>query len=400
MQSYPKEKSFTRAALYELVWSRPRTALAKELGFSDVAITKYCKAARIPTPAMGYWAKLAAGRKAVRFPLPPRLPGQSDSVTMGGNPHAWRWPPTEDGSLIDEPVAPVFLEDMEQQVAAAVKRVGRVVATRDLNTPDKALAKVLQSEAKRREHGADNFSWHKPRFDDPVFQRHLRLFNSIARALGAVYGIQSVGEGDEWFQGRGTLYHLTLHLGFGGAGMYLRVHEPGEPKRDRRPDPVKVTTLRIEKGGYEEEILEWTDQKGRKLESQLTEIVGAILRRAEERLRGQEQRYYERQCEHRNEQLAAIEKRRLDEEKKQLAAISAHRAKVRDEVIGLAKRRRRAEDIRATVAALRKHPEVETPEGSVRFEAWAAHALKIASDIDPMNSSLKELLGTFSVSTE
>ncbi len=397
MQNRPEAKAFTRKELYELVWSRPRTALAKEIGVSDVAITKYCKAARIPTPAVGYWSKLAAGRKPPRVPLPSRLPGQADTVVIGGDRHAWRWP--GEAGLTPEATPPVFVEDLDEQVAAVVKRIGRVVATRDLGAPDRALAKVLEAEVKRAQ-AESKYSWEKPRFDQPVYQRHLKLFNSLARALLPVYGLQSVSEGDKWVQGRGTLYHLILHLHFGGSGMYLRVHEPGEPRRERAPAPVRATTLRVEAGGLEDEsVLEWADEPGRKLEGRLTEIAGAIVRRAEERLRWHEQWYYERQCERRNEELAAIEKQRVDAEQKRFKAIEEHKTKVREEVIGLAKRRRRAEDIRATVASLRLHPEVTTQAARARFEAWAATALAVADNLDPMNCSLEELLGSFEKSS-
>ena len=51
-------KIFTRSELYELIWSRPRTVLAKELGISDVAIGKHCAKGHIPGPPPGYWARL------------------------------------------------------------------------------------------------------------------------------------------------------------------------------------------------------------------------------------------------------------------------------------------------------------------------------------------------------
>ena len=159
---------------------------------------------------------------------------------------------------------------------------------------------------------------------------------------------------------------------------------------------MSVTTLRIEMGGHEEPLLEWADHPGRKLESQLTEIVCAIVRRAEARLRWHEQWRNERQCDRRREELEAIEKRRIEAERRRLEAIAAHREKVRDEVIGLAKRRREAEDIRATVAELRSHPELATTEGRAKFDAWAANALTEADKIDPMNASLDELFGSFS----
>lgn len=53
---------FTRKELYDLVWSKPMTKVAAELGVSDVALHKVCKKHRVPAPGRGYWAKLAAGK--------------------------------------------------------------------------------------------------------------------------------------------------------------------------------------------------------------------------------------------------------------------------------------------------------------------------------------------------
>lgn len=63
--------SLTREQLYEKVWSTPCSKLAEEFGLSDVAIAKRCKKLEVPRPARGYWAKLQAGRKPRRIPLPP-----------------------------------------------------------------------------------------------------------------------------------------------------------------------------------------------------------------------------------------------------------------------------------------------------------------------------------------
>lgn len=60
----------TREQLYERVWSTPGSRLAAELGVSDVAIAKRCKKLNIPRPSRGYWAKLAAGGKPSKTPLP------------------------------------------------------------------------------------------------------------------------------------------------------------------------------------------------------------------------------------------------------------------------------------------------------------------------------------------
>jgi hypothetical protein len=60
-----------RSKLYEMVWSKPVTELAKQFGISDVALAKRCRALRIPLPHRGYWAKVAAGQRPRRPPLPP-----------------------------------------------------------------------------------------------------------------------------------------------------------------------------------------------------------------------------------------------------------------------------------------------------------------------------------------
>ncbi len=53
----------TRVELYDLVWDRPITHLAKEFGLSDVGLRKICIKYGIPLPARGYWARLQHGKQ-------------------------------------------------------------------------------------------------------------------------------------------------------------------------------------------------------------------------------------------------------------------------------------------------------------------------------------------------
>jgi hypothetical protein len=62
-------RNFTRTELYELVWSKAMTHIAKEFGMSDVALRKHCVKHAIPTPPLGYWAKLAHGKTVRKPPL-------------------------------------------------------------------------------------------------------------------------------------------------------------------------------------------------------------------------------------------------------------------------------------------------------------------------------------------
>ena len=59
-----------RSELYNLVWAGPVTKVAKELGISDVGLSKLCARFGIPVPPRGHWAKLAGGEKSPQTRLP------------------------------------------------------------------------------------------------------------------------------------------------------------------------------------------------------------------------------------------------------------------------------------------------------------------------------------------
>lgn len=79
------KKQFTRSEFYDLVWSKPLTHLAKDFGVPDVALHKVCRKHDIPKPPVGWWAKLAAGKKVSRPPLPKLKAGMSDTVSISGS---------------------------------------------------------------------------------------------------------------------------------------------------------------------------------------------------------------------------------------------------------------------------------------------------------------------------
>lgn len=60
----------TRQELYEKIWSKPMTILAKEFNLSDNGLRKICKKHDIPTPLMGYWQKIQYGKKTSVIKLP------------------------------------------------------------------------------------------------------------------------------------------------------------------------------------------------------------------------------------------------------------------------------------------------------------------------------------------
>lgn len=61
---------YNREKLYEEVWEKPVVQVAAVYGVSDVMIHKICKSLDIPVPPKGYWARVRAGEKLKKPPLP------------------------------------------------------------------------------------------------------------------------------------------------------------------------------------------------------------------------------------------------------------------------------------------------------------------------------------------
>ena len=90
--------SVDRRKLYEQVWSIPCARLAVLYGISDVGLAKVCRRYSIPRPPRGYWARLAAGQRIRKPPLP--RPDQGDEVVFLKG-----WDMTDDAvqSLVERP---------------------------------------------------------------------------------------------------------------------------------------------------------------------------------------------------------------------------------------------------------------------------------------------------------
>lgn len=58
------------------------THVAKRFGVSDVAFRKTCVKHNIPTPPLGYWAKLAFGKRVSQPALPPLENGESEHIHL------------------------------------------------------------------------------------------------------------------------------------------------------------------------------------------------------------------------------------------------------------------------------------------------------------------------------
>lgn len=324
--------------------------------------------------------------------MPIRLPGHPLEVTFGDRSYG-RWSADED---MNEPIAaPEFAEQIDEQVAAAMKIIGKVVACRDLSSPHGALKRVLDAEARRRQKVLERgWTFDKPYFDSAQHQRQLRIFSSIARALTPVTAGLDVLTQDEWIQGVGTLHFLKMSLHFGGSRLELLIIEPDVSNHHRRAlksKKVDATTLRLGAESGPLDALEWADKPGEKLESQLPTIIQGLLERAELSMRTYTQFAYEHRVKRRIQIAKEREAAERAREAKRLEEIAAHRQKVREHIVNLGKQRRAALDIREMVGTLSTHPELG-PEGNPQFDDWVRLALDVADELDPMKRSLELLI--------
>lgn len=74
--------TLNRRELYELVWSKPMTAIADEFGVSSVAFAKNCTKFNVPRPGRGYWQQLASGFEPKREPLPLAEKGTPTTIEL------------------------------------------------------------------------------------------------------------------------------------------------------------------------------------------------------------------------------------------------------------------------------------------------------------------------------
>lgn len=81
METPEESNKISRQELYNLVWSKPMTALAKEYNISDNGLRKICKKLDIPLPQLGHWQKLQFGKKVKIIPLPKDFKGE-ETITL------------------------------------------------------------------------------------------------------------------------------------------------------------------------------------------------------------------------------------------------------------------------------------------------------------------------------
>jgi len=371
--------SLTRQEFYEMLWKVPQTGLAKQFGVSDSAVSKAARKAGIPRPGPGYWQKLRHGKKVKPVPLPHRLPGASNWIHFGS-----RW--QQDPVTVDEveiPVEPTYDESFDELHERVVRMVGKVPYPTISRTIHSITKKLLdQDDERRREMEEHGYSWNKPKFETQIEKRRLRVLNALfikMQALGC-RAYMSTGKYDDYQE-------ASFQVGDQHIQIKLEAieHKPRGRHKVMKKPYLKFTIQGGGRNGRDE--VEWQDEDGIKLETNLTAIVIELIIAGEQQYRDLLQWRYEWSVQERDER---IEKERLERVEADRLAKEKHEKEERtriDNLLYQAESIRKAETIRAYVEEIinRKH-EIEKPVDEIN--TWAEWALKQADRIDPIKNMI------------
>lgn len=156
---------FTREKLYEEVWTRPVTQLAKEIGVSDVALAKICRKLNVPVPPRGYWARIAAGHPSKR----PALPTPTTTTAQAHVFRRWRAPEGAIAPTVKEDDAPVVA------VAPTLESPHRLIRTSRASL--QRAAKEYNCPARPTEQALD------VAVSEVALDRALRVMDALLKAL-------------------------------------------------------------------------------------------------------------------------------------------------------------------------------------------------------------------------
>jgi hypothetical protein len=366
---------YERAKPYEEVWAEAVTTVAKRYGVSDVALRKICRKLAVPLPPLGYWAKVAAGKKTATPPLP-KYSGPAEIVRQ-------RY-------VSDEPVEP----DPEHLVARRefeARPENRIVVSETLEMPHPLIAATERAFRKPKRRNPGNQPMTERRalaisVGETSLPRALRIMDALVKALdarGMPLRIEPDGKRRTCLTLQGQVLAIRL-----AEDTSRTEREPTEKERQEikkyghtyLPDRYSYQHTGALKlgiiGHYYDELKKVVaDGKRQRVEQFLNEFVVKLEAEAVHRKRHEEQR--ERQ--HRLwEEEERLRREREEEQRKEMERLKALEEETRNW--------KRAEDIRAYVAAVEATAARE--DGGIVLESelgqWIAWARHKADWIDPI----------------
>jgi len=362
--------------LISFAWSAPMRELAAKAGMSDVGLKKLLASYGVVAPPQGYWNKLRAGK-----PVPPqpkasaRKPGETGRRRVDER-FAGLIAPAKPLASTGPFASPAVPEELGELYAAELQRIGRAGVPKTLDGAHRALVPILKQEERRRQKDiASAWNWDKPKFDNPVAKRRLRILNGIFLALSKRGHDGALNERDGELDAHAIIGDTSVGLNIGVLGRHRTVMIQGytRPAPDLPASTPLVLHLNPSFDGKSGQS--WHDDEDGKLESKIATIAASVIVAGEEGFRRGLREAEERR---ERERIEAEERRRkaLDE---------LNRKRVRD-LHESGELLRQAQQIRAL--AQRVGDAMTGQEGidPAEIEAWQQWALSEADRLDPILS--------------
>lgn len=377
---------FDRSTLYDEVWNEPMTIVAKRYEMSDVALHKICKKLNIPMPGRGYWAKLRAGEKAKKEPLPKSTGPQT---YVSERPDDVERP---SGEAREDPFA--FLDPATRQRLEEV--CSSIVVPEQLTRPHPLVAELAKHlRGTRRSSSFEGYQPPPSRVLDVSVtessrDRTLRIMDTLIKSL------EKVGYAVEVDQRSGNTYvrigqqrlpirlkERTKQVDHVLTPDELKARQKGQYIYVARYDYLPTDELTLTIDSWEAPRKNWSDGKQHHLEDHLGKfIMGLVLAAEIERKREEERREEERRRVEAERQR--LERQRLREEELSRFA----------ELQKAAEDWRLAETLRHYVDAVEQRLAPEcTPEGKERLLKWIVWARAKADWLDPLTATDDPILG-------
>jgi hypothetical protein len=266
-------EAWNREELYKEIWEQPMLKLAPKYGISSVMLGKVCRKLRIPVPGRGYWARKESGKPVGRKPL----------STAKNLPivHRFKTPPTGPPTAeqpASEPNDPEYLRIKEIEsrtihLDAAERRHPLVVLT----------ARAMK--------GRDSYD--KGRVHSPRNELCLRLLvskESLDRALAILNGIVTLlkKEGFQVSNGKENQNAVAKIFGqdvafeivekYRQLGMKETKSNYGYVDRSMQYELAGLLEFRV--GDRSWGGIRVGDGKARRLENEISTMLGALMREA------------------------------------------------------------------------------------------------------------------------
>lgn len=389
-------KDLTRRALYELVWTKPRTDLAKQFNISDVALGKLCRQMNVPAPPPGYWAHIAAkGRGRAKFVRPPLTYTVAERIDEDHAEIRKSLPAVDPKSLNDPlPPPPSVAETPDEAVDRYVGLARSVPLPKPSRGMHPVIAKLVK-EDERLAALATTYSWDRPKYQSPLGKQLLTGLNRL------LWWWSDLG----FEPSSGGTRHIRLYVSLGNYHQSFEISAtPGDQGVAGKPKPSSpIFELRFD---IDSRYLRHKEKPALTFASFDNEVfvttVRLLIQRRETGFRDWLERRHEHMIWERDEalkkDLAAKEAARLRREAERKALLAARERAIDEAISGMNK----AEQLRSLVNELEQRMHGNGGEASV-FARWRDWALEKADALDirtkPVDA-LAEWVGSFRLAVD